>query len=278
MPSKHAATVAELCRLLESSEQAPGLETLARQAGMSASHLHRTFKALTGLSPKAYATANRAERVRRALARSPSVTDAIYGAGYHSTGRFYENADRMLGMTPKRYLAGGTGEQIRFAVGECSLGSILVAQSTRGLCAVLLGDDPEALARDLQDRFPKADLRGGDPEFEHIVAIVIGFVEAPALGLALPLDIRGTAFQYRVWNALRSVPAGSTVSYTELARRVGSPRAVRAVAKACAANPLAVAIPCHRVIRQDGGLSGYRWGVERKRTLLRREAEPKETE
>lgn len=272
MQSKHAATVAEVCRLLEAAERAPDLATLARRAGLSASHLHRTFKALTGLTPKAYAAANRAERVRRELARSPSVTDAIYGAGFHSTGRFYENADRMLGMTPKRYQAGGTGERIRFAIGECSLGSILVAQSARGLCAVLLGDDPEALARDLQDRFSNADLRGDDSDFERIVATVVGFVENPALGLALPLDIRGSAFQYRVWAALRAVPAGSTVSYTELARRIGAPKAVRAVARACAANPLAVAIPCHRVVRQDGSLSGYRWGVERKRELLAREA------
>lgn len=278
MQSKHAATVAELCRLLEASEQAPNLETLAHQAGLSPSHLHRTFKAMTGLTPKAYAAAHRAARVRRELAQSPSVTDAIYGAGYRSTGRFYEEADRMLGMTPKRYQAGGTGERIRFAIGECSLGSILVAQSARGLCAVLLGDDPEALARDLQDRFPKAELLGGDPDFERIVAMVVGFIEAPSLGLDLPLDIRGTAFQCRVWNALRSVPAGSTVSYTELARRIGAPKAVRAVAKACAANALAVAIPCHRVVRQDASLAGYRWGVERKRELLTRESQTKDAE
>ena len=175
-------------------------------------------------------------------------------------------------MTPRRYREGGADAEIRFAIGECSLGSILVAMSTRGVCAILLGDDPDALARDLQARFPRANLIGGDAEFEAVVARVVGFVEAPGFGLDLPLDVRGTAFQQRVWQALRDVPAGSTVSYTEIARRLGAPTSVRAVAHACAANALAVAIPCHRVVRMDGGLSGYRWGVERKRALLEREA------
>jgi AraC family transcriptional regulator, regulatory protein of adaptative response / methylated-DNA-[protein]-cysteine methyltransferase len=176
-------------------------------------------------------------------------------------------------MTPTAFRAGGTGASIRFAVGECSLGSILVAATDKGVCAILFGDDPNALVRDLQDRFPKAQLIGGDPEFEHVVATVVGFVEAPALGLDLPLDVRGTAFQQRVWQALREIPAGSTASYTDIARRIGAPNAVRGVAQACASNALAVAIPCHRVVRQDGTLSGYRWGVERKRALLEREAE-----
>jgi AraC family transcriptional regulator of adaptative response/methylated-DNA-[protein]-cysteine methyltransferase len=177
-----------------------------------------------------------------------------------------------LGMTPTDFRAGGEGASIRFAVGECSLGSILVAASDRGICAILLGDDPDALARDLQDRFPKARLIGGDQGFERVVARVVGFVEAPSLGLELPLDVRGTAFQRRVWQALRGIPAGSTATYTQIAERIGAPRAVRAVAQACASNALAVAIPCHRVIRNDGALSGYRWGVTRKRTLLDREA------
>jgi AraC family transcriptional regulator of adaptative response/methylated-DNA-[protein]-cysteine methyltransferase len=206
------------------------------------------------------------------LGRSRSVTAAIYESGFNSNGRFYDRAPQMLGMTPTIYRAGGASAEIRFAIGECSLGSILVAKSDYGVCAILLGDDPEALARDLQDRFPRATLIGGDPEFEQMVARVVGFVEAPALGLDLPLDVQGTAFQQRVWQALREIPAGSTVSYTEIAGRIGSPSAVRAVAQACAANPLAVAIPCHRVVRTDGGLSGYRWGVERKRALLEREA------
>jgi len=178
----------------------------------------------------------------------------------------------VLGMTPSSYRAGGADNDIHFAIGECSLGAILVAQSGRGVCAILLGDDPDALVRELQDRFPRANLIGADPAYEQRVATVIGFVEAPAIGLDLPLDVRGTAFQQRVWQALREIPAGATVSYSEIARRVGSPRAVRAVAGACAANMLAVAIPCHRVVRNDGGLSGYRWGVERKRALLDREA------
>jgi AraC family transcriptional regulator of adaptative response/methylated-DNA-[protein]-cysteine methyltransferase len=175
-------------------------------------------------------------------------------------------------MTPTDYRAGGTNAEIRFAVGECSLGSILVASSERGVCAILLGDDPEALTRELQDRFPRATLIGGDAEFEELVAKVVGLVEAPGVGLDLPLDVQGTAFQQRVWQALRSIPPGSTVSYTELARSIGAPGSVRAVAQACAANRLAVAIPCHRVVRQDGRLSGYRWGVDRKRALLSREA------
>lgn len=201
------------------------------------------------------------------------MTEAIYGAGYNSSGRFYEESPRVLGMTPEQYRSGGARTDIRFAVGECALGSILVAQSTVGICAILLGDDPDALLRDLQDRFPAARLIGGDAGFEQTVAAVVGFVEAPRLGLDLPLDIRGTAFQQRVWQALRRIPPGETVSYAEVARRIGSPGAVRAVAGACAANILAVAIPCHRVVRNDGSLSGYRWGVERKDALLKRESE-----
>ena len=272
LAEQHAAAVTEACRLIESSPATPRLEALAATAGMSTFHFHRVFKAVTGLTPKAYAAAHRGERVRRELGRSRSVTAAIYQSGYSSNGRFYGESAGMLGMTPSDYRAGGANAAIRFAVGECSLGSILVASSERGVCAILLGDDPDALARQLQDHFPRAELLGGDAEFESVVAKVVGFVEAPGLGLDLPLDVRGTAFQQRVWRALREVPAGETLSYTELARRIGSPKAVRAVAQACAGNRLAVAIPCHRVVRSDGGLSGYRWGVERKRALLGREA------
>lgn len=175
-------------------------------------------------------------------------------------------------MTPTNYRAGGANTEIRFAIGECSLGSILVAQSERGVCGILLGDDPNKLARDLQAQFPRANVIGGDAEFEQLVAKVVGFVEAPRLGLDLPLDVRGTAFQQRVWQALREIPAGETVSYADIANRIGTPKSVRAVAQACAANALVVAIPCHRVVRNDGGLSGYRWGVERKRALLEKEA------
>jgi AraC family transcriptional regulator, regulatory protein of adaptative response / methylated-DNA-[protein]-cysteine methyltransferase len=269
---RHAALVTQACRLIEGSPSVPSLEELAARAGMSVFHFHRVFKSVTGLTPGDYAAAHRGERVRKELGRAATVTAAIYDSGYNSNGRFYGESEQVLGMTPTTYRAGGANAAIRFAIGECSLGSILVARSERGVCAILLGDDPDALARDLQDRFPRATLIGGDPEFERLVSQVVGFVEAPGIGLDLPLDVRGTAFQQRVWQALREIPAGSTASYTEVARRIGSPRSVRAVAQACAANPLAVAIPCHRVVRTDGGLSGYRWGVERKRVLLQREA------
>jgi AraC family transcriptional regulator of adaptative response/methylated-DNA-[protein]-cysteine methyltransferase len=272
LTEQHAAMVTEACRLIEASPSAPTLEELASHAGVSGFHLHRVFKAITGLTPRAYAAAHRGERVRQELGRAGSVTAAIYQSGYNSNGRFYGESQQVLGMTPTIYRAGGIDADIRFAVGECSLGSILVARSEIGVCAILLGDDPDALARDLQDRFPRARLLGGDAEFEQLVAQVVGFVEAPGLGLDLPLDVRGTAFQQRVWQVLQEIPAGSTASYSEIAGRIGSPKAVRAVAQACAANALAVAIPCHRVVRTDGGLSGYRWGVERKRALLEREA------
>lgn len=272
LAEQHAATIAQLCRLIESADQAPTLEELASHAGLSTFHLHRVFKAITGVTPKQYAGAHRTNRIKAELIRSSTVTEAIYGAGYNSNGRFYEQSNEVLGMTPSAYRAGGANTEIRFAIGECSLGSILVAASERGVCAILIGDDPEALARDLQDRFPRAHLIGGDADFELLVAKVVGFVEAPALGLDLPLDVRGTAFQQRVWQALREIPAGKTTSYTEIARRIGAPSAVRAVGGAIAANPLAVAIPCHRVIRTDGSLCGYRWGVERKLALIEREA------
>ena len=270
---QHAAKVAKICRWIENTGETPRLAELAGKAGLSPYHFHRIFKAATGVTPRAYAAAHRAKRMRSELGRSTTVTEAIYGAGYGSNGRFYETSDAVLGMTPSNYRAGGANTEIRFAIGDCTLGSVLVARSERGICAILLGDDPGALARDLQDRFPRARLIGGDKEFEKLVARVVGFVEAPALGLDLPLDVRGTAFQQRVWQALRKIPAGATASYTEIAKRIGAPKSVRAVAQACAANALAVAIPCHRVVRNDGAISGYRWGVERKRALLRREAE-----
>jgi AraC family transcriptional regulator of adaptative response/methylated-DNA-[protein]-cysteine methyltransferase len=272
--ARHTESIAALCRFIETAEQAPTLAELAARAGRSAYHLHRLFKAVTGLTPKAYASARRAARIRHELLQSGTVTEAIYGAGYNSSGRFYEQSDQMLGMTPSDYRSGGANQAIRFAIGECWLGSILVAQSQRGVCAILIGDDPETLIHELQDRFHAAELIGGDAGFERLVASVVGLVETPRLGLDLPLDVRGTAFQQRVWQALRAIPAGTTVSYSELAERIGAPGSARAVAGACAANVLAVAIPCHRVLRRDGSLSGYRWGVERKRALLDREATP----
>jgi AraC family transcriptional regulator of adaptative response/methylated-DNA-[protein]-cysteine methyltransferase len=273
LAEQHAALIATACRMIEEAEELPTLETLAARVAMSPFYFHRLFKAATGLTPRAYGAAHRAKRVRDQLADGRgSVTEAIYDAGFNSSGRFYETSNAVLGMTPTAFRAGGMDADIRFAIGESSLGSILVARSDKGVCAILLGDDPEALARDLQDRFPTANLIGGDAGFEALVAKVVGFVEQPALGLDLPLDVRGTAFQQRVWQALRDIPAGATASYAEIARRIGAPKAVRAVAQACAANAIAVAIPCHRVVRNDGALSGYRWGVERKRTLLGKEA------
>ncbi|MGC4027554.1 MAG: bifunctional DNA-binding transcriptional regulator/O6-methylguanine-DNA methyltransferase Ada [Steroidobacteraceae bacterium] len=270
--ARHAALVSQACRLIESSQTPPDLDALAAQAGMSPFYFHRVFKAGTGLTPKAYATAYRSRKLRAELNAAGTVTDAIYGAGFNSSSRFYETSARVLGMRAGEYRAGGLGTQIRFAVGECSLGAILVAQSQQGICAILLGDDPERLVHDLQDQFPRAELIGGDAGFEQRVAQVVGFIEAPGIGLHLPLDVRGTAFQQRVWQALRSIAPGTTASYAEIAARIGAPKAVRAVAQACAANHIAVAIPCHRVVRRDGHISGYRWGVERKRELLRREA------
>jgi AraC family transcriptional regulator of adaptative response/methylated-DNA-[protein]-cysteine methyltransferase len=269
---ENAALVARACRIIEESEEEPSLEVLAAVVGRSPTYFHRLFKAATGVTPKDYATAHRAAKVRQGLASGSSVTEAIYDAGFNSSGRFYEKSTGMLGMTPSQYRAGGANEEIKFAVGQTSLGAILVASSKKGVAAILIGDDPDKLVRNLQDRFRRAHLVGADRDYEALVARVVGFVEAPRIGLDLPLDIRGTAFQQRVWQALQEIPVGATVSYTEIARRIGAPKAVRAVAGACAANNLAVAIPCHRVVRSDGSLSGYAWGVERKRVLLDREA------
>ena len=269
---ENAALVAQACRIIEESEEEPSLEELADAIGRSPSYFHRLFKATTGLTPKDYAVAHRAKKVRQGLASGNTVTEAIYDAGFSSSGRFYEKSTDMLGMTPSQYRAGGANEEIRFAVGQTSLGAILVASSKKGVASILLGDDPDELVRNLQDRFPKAHLIGADRDYEALVARVVGFVETPGIGLNLPLDVRGTAFQQRVWQALQEIPVGKTVSYAEIAQRIGSPKAVRAVAGACAANNLAVAVPCHRVVRTDGSLSGYAWGVERKRVLLAREA------
>ena len=273
LAAHHAQLVAEACRQIEQADTPPSLNTLALHAGLSPFHFHRVFKAVTGLTPKGYASAQRTRKVREGLKGQHSVTDALYDAGFNSNSRFYESADQLLGMKPTDYKAGGTNSEILFAVGQCSLGAILVAQSRRGVCAILLGDDPDTLVRDLQDQFPKANLVGADRCFEQTVAQVVGFIEAPALGLDLPLDLRGTAFQQRVWQALRDIPLGSTASYAQIAARIGAPKSFRAVAQACGANCLAVAIPCHRVVRSNGELSGYRWGVERKRRLLARESD-----
>ena len=268
----HAGKIAQACRLIETADEAPKLDDLAAAVGLSPYHFHRIFKQALGVTPKAYATAHRANRVREGLGRSGTVTEAIYDAGFNSNGRFYANASEVLGMTPTDFRAGGAGQAIRYAIGTCSLGSVLVAASEKGVCAILFGDEPESLGKELQVMFPRARIIGGDKAFEELTGKVLAFVEDPAKGLDLPLDVRGTAFQHRVWEALRRIPVGSTASYSEIAKKIGAPQAVRAVARACATNRIAVAIPCHRVVRSDGGLSGYRGGVERKRALLAKEA------
>jgi AraC family transcriptional regulator of adaptative response/methylated-DNA-[protein]-cysteine methyltransferase len=272
LAERHAAVVAKACRLIEQAEELPSLDDLARGAGLSPFHFHRVFRSVTGVTPKAYADAHRGRRVRDELKSAGTVTEAIYGAGFNSNARFYESSDDLLGMTPSEFRDDGVGATIRFAVGECSLGAILVAATDKGVCAIQFGDDPDALVRNLQDAFSKAKLVGGDAAFEQLVAKVVGFIEAPQHGLDLPLHVRGTAFQQKVWRALRKIRPGTTASYAAIAERIGEPKAVRAVAQACGANPVAVAIPCHRVVRRDGALSGYRWGVERKRALLEKEA------
>jgi len=274
LKDRYAVKIVEACRLIEQADEPPKLDDLARSIGLSTYHFHRVFKRIIGLTPKAYTVAHRQKRVRKNLGRNTSVTDAIHAAGFNSSGRFYANSADFLGMTPTDFRVGGSNAEMRFATGECTLGSILVAASHKGITAIFLGDDPEGLVRNLQDRFPKANLIGGDSTFETIVATVVGMLETPETQFDLPLDIRGTAFQHRVWQALREIPSGTTATYSEIAKRIGMPKAVRAVAGACAANKIAVAIPCHRVVRNDGSLSGYRWGVERKRALLKREAKP----
>ena len=271
-PDPRVEAVKRACERIAAAEEAPSLKDLAARAGMSPFHFHRVFKTVTGVTPKAYAAQMQARRAAEGLRTAETVTEAIYDAGFNSSSRFYETSAARLGMTPTALRRGGAGAVIRFAVGETSLGAVLVAATDKGVCAIMLGDDPDRLARELQDRFPRAELVGGDAGFERMVAEAVGLVEAPGRGLNLPLDIRGTAFQERVWQALRAIPPGKTATYAEIARAVGRPKAARAVAQACAANPLAIAIPCHRVVRTDGDLSGYRWGVERKRELLEREA------
>lgn len=271
----NASLIAQACRLIETSEVPPSLEALANAINLSPAYFHRLFKTQTGLTPKSYASAHRARKVRDGLSLGLKVTDVLYDAGFKSNGRFYAQSSAMLGMIPKHYRKGGLHEVLYFAVAECSLGTVLVASSAKGVASILLGDEPDTLVRDLQDRFPKAKLIGADADYEQSIAKVIGFIEDPNRGLDLPLDVRGTAFQQRVWQALRQIPAGETATYAEVAQKIGQPTATRAVAGACATNHIAIAIPCHRVIRNDGSLSGYRWGIDRKRSLLSREGKNK---
>jgi len=271
LAAQHSARIAKACRMIEAAETPPPLPELAAAVGLSPYHFHRLFKAALGVTPKAYAAAHRDRRVREGLPGAATVTEALYDAGFNSSGRFYATATEALGMSPRTYRAGGAGTEIRYATGTCSLGTILVAASDEGVCAIFLGDAPEDLVAELRERFPRAALREGDAAFAALTAKTITCVEAPGEPFDLPLDIKGTAFQLRVWEALRHIPPGTTASYAEIAEAIGAPDAVRAVAGACAANKIAVAIPCHRVVRSDGALSGYRWGVERKRALLGKE-------
>jgi AraC family transcriptional regulator of adaptative response/methylated-DNA-[protein]-cysteine methyltransferase len=271
----HADVITAVCRTIDDAvatdHAAPTLAALSVRAGFSPFHLHRLFRKATGLTPREYAVAARATKLRTALAERRTISEAIHDAGYSSTSRFYEQSTQRLGMTPSRAKRGGAGETVRFAVGQSSLGPILVAATEKGVCAIQFDDDPNVLVHALERRFPHATLVGDDAAFMETVATVVAFVDTPHSTLNLPLDIRGTAFQERVWQALTAITPGRTVTYTELAQAIGQPSAVRAVASACAANELAIAIPCHRVVRSTGELAGYRWGVERKHTILKRE-------
>lgn len=268
---RRAATVARVCRFIEDHDREPRLTEMAAHAGWSPSHLHREFKRVTGVTPKQYAGSARAERARAALAQGQSVTAAMAGAGYSSTSRFHLAARTAFGLRPNELRDGGGGGTLLFGSGQGSLGTVFVACTAAGVCAVLLGDDPAALEADLRARFPRRECAPAGAALAGVIARVVAAIETPSAGFALPLDIQGTAFQQRVWSALRAVPAGTTTDYAALAASIGTPGGARAVAGACAANPIAVAVPCHRVVRGDGGLAGYRWGLDRKRALLRRE-------
>ncbi|MGH7116520.1 MAG: methylated-DNA--[protein]-cysteine S-methyltransferase, partial [Stellaceae bacterium] len=269
--SRHVAAIERACALLRESETMPNLAELASAARISRFHFHRLFKQVTGVTPRDYARTHRLGRLGQRLEAGEKVTEAIYAAGFGSSSRAYEAAPTALGMTPAARRRGGGGETIRFVTVATPLGWALVAATERGVCMTALGDDRGALAAAVRERFPAAELVGEDPGLKDWADRVVRFITDPGRALDLPLDIRGTAFQARVWRALQKIPLGHTASYTEVARALGQPKAVRAVAQACAANNLALLVPCHRVIREDGDLAGYRWGVERKRALLERE-------
>jgi len=273
--AQRVATIGKACRLLE-QDQPLTLHQLAQAVAVSPYHLHRLFKAATGMTPKAWQQAARAKRLRQALAQGDTVTDSVLGAGFPDSSSYYRKADAALGMTAKQYRRGGESTTVQYALSDCALGRCLVAESARGICAILPGDDDRALIAELETLFPHARREQADAAFAARVNQVIASVDNHALALTLPLDIRGTAFQQQVWQALRAIRSGETASYQQVANAIGNPGAVRAVARACAANTLAIIIPCHRVVRSDGGLSGYRWGTVRKAALLKREANKQE--
>lgn len=270
-----ARLVEDVCRYIDEQAHVPSLRELAERTGLSESHLQRTFLRCTGSSPAQYAKARRDDRLRRRLNGGDSVTRVAHEIGLGAGGRFHRVARSALGMSARTYRARGKDMRISFAVGQCRLGAILVATTEIGLCAVALGDDPQKLVEELQDDFSEAVFLGADSEFERVVARVVALVDGTDVGIDLALDVRGTAFQIRVWRALQEIPSGETVTYSQLAARLGRPSAARAVASAVAKNPIAIAIPCHRVVRTDGTLGGYRWGLDRKRALLLSEGHPR---
>jgi len=253
---------------IEASEQTPTLRELADLTDWSPSHFHRRFKKLMGLTPREYATAIRVRRLKQKLQPGRSVTDAIFDAGFGSGSRVYENARKMLGMTPAQYRDGAKNVEIKYTVSQSPLGLMLVATTAQGVCCIEFADDESRLIEGLKQRFPSARIGKPSEDLSDRVSTIIDYLETPSAGLGLDLDIQGTAFQQRVWKALQAIPVGETLSYSEVAKSIGNPAAQRAVARACAENKLAVAIPCHRVVRADRGLGGYRWGLERKRQLL----------
>jgi AraC family transcriptional regulator of adaptative response/methylated-DNA-[protein]-cysteine methyltransferase len=269
--SRHIAAVERACALLRSSEKLPSLAELAEAAAISRFHFHRVFKQVTGATPRDYSRTHRLGALAQRLDAGEDVAQAIYGSGFGSSSRAYEAAPAALGMTPAARRKRGAGETIRFVTVATPLGWALVAATDRGVCLTALGDDRERLAMMVRDRFPAAKIIADDPGLRNWAERIVRFITAPSHTLDLPLDIRGTAFQARVWRALQKIPLGRTATYSEIAQALGQPTAVRAVARACAANDLALVVPCHRVIREDGDLAGYRWGIERKRALLDRE-------
>jgi AraC family transcriptional regulator of adaptative response/methylated-DNA-[protein]-cysteine methyltransferase len=270
--SARQRAIVRACRLIDCSDKSPALSELAAAAGLSSFHFHRVFKEVVGMTPKAYASSVKSNDFRRKLAESPTVSEAINASGLSASLHKSKTIARTLGMKPSEYRNRGAGQEIRFAIARCRLGWTLVAATDRGICMIELGDSAEALRDRLQLKFGKATLNEAGPELDELVARVVAMIDTPSRTPDLPLDIQGTAFQRRVWDALRAIPSGSTLSYSEVARKIGAPKSTRAVARACASNSIAIAIPCHRVVRNDGSLSGFRWGIEKKRELLDSEA------